>query len=169
MPEVEAAKMANVPEFLIVHCSDSGWGDASVIDAWHRDRGFDRLGYHRVILNGFRTYADMKSGVRKDVGLVELGRLDMEVGAHCVGYNSRSLGICLVGSGVYPVQQIDALRQLVNELRSQYDIPVHNVIGHHESQSGAQEGKTCPSLDRSMIALRMPELRQSLEVSSSTT
>ena len=27
--------------YLIIHCSDSTWGDVAVINDWHRQRGFD--------------------------------------------------------------------------------------------------------------------------------
>jgi len=36
---------------VIIHCSDSSFGNAVLIDKWHRQRGFDNIGYHFVILN----------------------------------------------------------------------------------------------------------------------
>lgn len=72
-------------KYLAVHCSattpsqDVGAVD---IDKWHRLRGFLRIGYHYVI--------------RRD-GTIEKGRPDNQSGAHTTGYNSVSLGICLVG------------------------------------------------------------------------
>ena len=38
--------------WIIVHHSDSDYGSAAIIDKWHRERGFDELGYHFVIGNG---------------------------------------------------------------------------------------------------------------------
>jgi hypothetical protein len=52
------------------------------IDQWHRQRGFDRIGYHKVI--------------RRD-GTVEDGRPLEVPGAHTLGENADSIGICLVG------------------------------------------------------------------------
>ena len=51
--------LAENVKFIIVHCSDSSWGDVPVINDWHRQRGFDApggvpCGYHFVIRNGFR-------------------------------------------------------------------------------------------------------------------
>ena len=37
---------------VIIHCSDSDFGTASVIDGWHKERGWDGIGYHYVITNG---------------------------------------------------------------------------------------------------------------------
>ena len=37
---------------IILHCSDSEWGSASVIDQWHKERGWTEIGYHYVITNG---------------------------------------------------------------------------------------------------------------------
>lgn len=37
---------------IIINCSDSDWGDAEVIDEWHRERGWDGIGYHYIICNG---------------------------------------------------------------------------------------------------------------------
>ena len=31
-----------IPTHVIVHCSDSPFGDVPTIDAWHKDRGFRR-------------------------------------------------------------------------------------------------------------------------------
>ena len=45
---------------IVVHCSDSAWADVEVIRGWHilsKDdggKGFNDIGYHAVILNGFR-------------------------------------------------------------------------------------------------------------------
>ena len=70
---------------IIVHCSatcegkDFGAGD---INVWHIARGFDCIGYHYV--------------VRLD-GTVERGRDEQRIGAHCVGHNAMSIGVCYIG------------------------------------------------------------------------
>ena len=110
---------------VIVHCSDSSWGSASVITKWHLDRGFANIGYHYVILNGrlspykHHSYFD---------GHLETGRpldddkdfeLD-EKGAHTFGYNN-AVGICLIGlSGTFTDAQRRCLSHTVRRLRSQF-------------------------------------------------
>jgi hypothetical protein len=37
---------------IVIHQSDSAFGNAAVIDKWHRERGWSGIGYHWVILNG---------------------------------------------------------------------------------------------------------------------
>ena len=70
---------------IIIHCSATIEGkDYTVedIDRWHRQRGFARVGYHYVI--------------RLD-GTIQQGRpLDI-AGAHCIGHNAHSIGICYIG------------------------------------------------------------------------
>jgi hypothetical protein len=111
---------------IIVHCSDSSWGNASVITKWHvAERGWETIGYHYVILNGllspykFHSYFD---------GHIETGRpldddADMELdekGAHAFGYNN-AVGICLIGlSGTFTDAQIRSLNHLINRLRDQF-------------------------------------------------
>ena len=70
---------------IIIHCSATPEGrDHSVADvtAWHRARGFRTIGYHYLV------HID---------GRVERGRPESEIGAHCLGHNARSIGVCYVG------------------------------------------------------------------------
>ena len=116
---------------VIIHCSQSDWGNAALIAKWHtKERGWVSIGYHYVILNG-RLSKQLEH--RKYDGHVETGRpLDddnefesLEMGAHTRGYNN-SVGICLVGqSNSYTDKQLGALYELVSDLRRQYgDIEV---------------------------------------------
>lgn len=132
----------NKPTHIIIHCSDSPFGNAAVIDGWHRERGFNRIGYHFVIGNGKGLAA----------GQIETGRMVNEVGAHCVGYNSRSIGICLIGAPFDP-DQILATVLFVRGLMDQYDIPAENVLGHGETPSGKAHNppKTCPILNMDLF------------------
>ena len=70
---------------IIVHCSATKAGQdftAADIDRWHRERGFNGIGYHYVI--------------RLD-GRLEKGREIDLAGAHSKGWNERSVGICYIG------------------------------------------------------------------------
>ena len=138
----------NKPTHVIIHCSDSTWGNAHIIDQWHRERGFSMIGYHWVILNPYETYRELKDdrGNPANDGRVEQGRPEEAIGSHCLGYNSHSIGICLVGSnGHFTPAQMTAARKLVMSICRRYGIPIENVLGHCETpQCG---GKTCPTLD----------------------
>ena len=122
---------------IIVHCSATPDGRAvtvAQIDAWHRKRGFRCIGYHFVI------YLD---------GSIHKGRPVAEIGAHCLGHNADSIGICYVGGlatdnstpmDTRTPQQKAALRNLITELRHQFPMAV--VHGHREFAN-----KACPCFD----------------------
>lgn len=119
---------------IIIHCSATPEGKdfrAKDIDLWHKQRGFTGIGYHYVI--------DLD-------GTVEKGRDEALVGAHCVGQNQCSIGICYIGGldkyGKTPkdtrteVQKV-SLKTLVNNLKNKY--PGISVHGHNEFAN-----KACP-------------------------
>lgn len=138
---------------IIVHCSDSTWGNASIIKDWHHDRGWSDIGYHFVIQNGHPWNSSEFISLLN--GAVEPGRrldLDLwaeenEVGAHTLGYNSTSIGICLVGKDRFSVQQFVALKLLLEFLMNKFQVNRKNVIGHRDTESGKEQGKTCPNFD----------------------
>ena len=120
---------ASEVDYIVVHCSDSpqGRGDtATTIHQWHLANGWDGIGYHRVILED---------------GKVENGRPLYWVGSHARGYNSKSIGVCLIGDGIYTLKQFDSLRKLIFKLLERS--PQAKVIGHCDIDSG----KTCPKFD----------------------
>ncbi len=144
---------------IIVHHSASGWGNAHFIDQWHKSRGWLGIGYHFVILNGFTTSEDLKSGRRFDelIGQVEIGRtLDgdqwvegEEIGAHALGFNADSIGICLIHrqEPYHPAMQASLL-DLLTGLMRRFDIEAKDVLGHCEVND---KKPLCPGLDMAMI------------------
>ncbi len=139
---------------IVLHCSDSEFGDAKVIEQWHRERGFKKIGYHYVILNGYRSKSALDSQIMDaSEGAAEMGRPEEEIGAHVEGYNANSIGVCLIGRGNYTQQQLETARALiVCKLMKSY--PEAKLVGHYE----LNPGKTCPMLD-------MNELRKSWAIS----
>lgn len=126
-----------IPTEIILHCSATAEGKdfkAKDIDQWHKQRGFNKIGYHYVVdLNG----------------AIEKGRADNEVGAHCLNHNSKALGICYIGGlgsdGKTPKDtrteaQKTALYELVDKLMKQYNISLDNIFGHYQFAN-----KACPS------------------------
>jgi N-acetylmuramoyl-L-alanine amidase len=125
-------------KFIVVHCSASppkAKVDASVIDRWHRERGFLMIGYHYVI--------------NRD-GHTEYGRKADQPGAHAEGFNNKSIGVCLVG-GVdaklqpennFTNEQFVVLRGLIAGFKVTY--PNAQVLGHRDLP-GVK--KACPSFD----------------------
>ena len=136
----------NKIDSIVIHCSATKEGvDYRVkdIDKWHRERGFQMIGYHYVI--------DLD-------GTVELGRPLSMNGAHCntaglsgESYNKHSIGICYVGgldrNGKAKDTRTDAqkaaLRTLVARLREKY--PIKEVIGHRDASPDKNgDGKITP-------------------------
>lgn len=135
---------------VIIHCSATKAGmDFGVadIDRWHRARGMNGIGYHYV--------------VRLD-GTVEKGREVEVAGAHCLGWNERSIGICYIGglnaNGIPDDTRTDeqkkSMKRLVEELKLRYRIVT--VMGHRDTSpdlngNGIIEPgefiKSCPCFD----------------------
>lgn len=126
---------------VIIHCSDSSFGNALLIDKWHRERGWKGIGYHFVILNGC-IFKD--NYMAENDGLVEVGRAISEIGAHCKGQNEDSIGICLIGERTFtPKQLYYSLPRLLKELNARFGIISGEIYGHYQFDPG----KTCPNID----------------------
>lgn len=137
--------MRNI-DSIVIHCSDSDWGDVTDIDKWHKERGWDGCGYHYVITNGVtKAHADYKAEAD---GLIQNGRDVEKPGAHARGHNKRSVGICLIGKHTFTGKQMyDSLLTLVRMLMMSYSVPVEKVYGH----TMLDGGKTCPNFDVTLL------------------
>lgn len=143
---------------VIVHCSDSSFGNAALITKWHiltppKGRGFSAIGYHYVILNGLLSPYKMNSYFD---GHIETGRpldddADMELderGAHAFGYNS-GIGICLIGlSGTFTGAQLRTLSHLINRLRLQFGGIEIRVLQHSDVEP---KKPNCAGLTREQL------------------
>jgi N-acetylmuramoyl-L-alanine amidase len=143
---------------IVVHCSDSEWGNAEVISRWHKQRGWRMIGYHFVILNGHEKYkSDYDES--KD-GSIETGRLldndlflkGQEIGAHAYGFNNSSIGICLIGKKDFTEAQMKNLKDIIVSMIDTYELSVEDVVGHYE----VNKHKACPNID-------MKEFRKELK------
>lgn len=117
---------------IIVHCSDSDLpqhDNIDVIDSWHRQRGFKKIGYHYFISSQGRVFP---------------GRTEQDVGAHCQGFNMESIGVCLSGKKLFNQLQFDALEKLCEKLCHRYDLNKTDIVPHSEL---SREGKTCPNFN----------------------
>ena len=124
--------MRNINQ-IIIHCADTyKHMDVGVkeIREWHKERGFNDVGYHYVI--------------RRD-GTIEQGRALKTIGAHASGFNTNSIGICYVGGkgddnkpeDNRTPEQKQAMQDLVAVLKKKF--PNAEVLGHNDVSS-----KSCP-------------------------
>ncbi|MBM3326057.1 MAG: N-acetylmuramoyl-L-alanine amidase [Calditrichaeota bacterium] len=140
---------------IILHCSDSEFGDAKLIDDWHRARGWSGIGYHFVILNPYPDDAALRLGRPQfdQDGVVQEGRALSKPGAHCEGRNVNSVGICLIGKRLFTAAQFKSLVELTTGLIKQF--AGTKALGHYEAQKPGSVIKTCPNLDMEWMRNRM--------------
>jgi N-acetylmuramoyl-L-alanine amidase len=120
---------------VILHCSatpDFAEKDQNIdkfglsdIDLWHRNKGWNGCGYHRVI---------------RRTGKIEIGRQYSEIGAHCFGQNNNSIGICYIGTSKPTKKQLVAICSLYKSIYQNFGIAWDNWYCHNQFDSG----KTCP-------------------------
>ena len=139
---------------VVIHCSDSEFGNAGMIDDWHRERGWTGIGYHMTILNG---HIDKDDYVAMMDGNAEAGREWNKNGAHAKGYNDY-FGICLIGVRYFTKLQFETLLKICTHLIKEHGIKVKNIIGHYECEGTS---KTCPNFDVSEVRnLLLAELEE---------
>lgn len=134
---------------IIIHCSATRADNDIGVDQLRlmhttpkpHGRGWKDVGYHYVIRRN---------------GVIELGRdlnnnglVDDDIGAHAFGWNTTSIGICLIGGADirgrgeanFTPAQMTALAAFLVAKRQQY--PKAKILGHRDT--GAQ--KDCPSFN----------------------
>ena len=129
---------------IVIHHSAMPSGNAERIDAAHRARGYDGLGYHFVLCNG-----DGGSDGEIQVGY----RWDRQLeGAHAYvpkhRYNQTTIGICLIGnfSQSRPTKgQMKRLIKLVKVLRRRCRIDQKNIHLHNELKNTQCPGRYFPA------------------------
>ncbi len=126
---------------IIWHCAATpegrsiGKNPAETIDRWHKERGWDGIGYHAVV--------DLD-------GSIHMGRDWNKIGAHVKGHNTGSLGFCYVGGVAKDGKTVkdtrtDAQRAAMLELTKAVTTKYPNIgriAGHREY---APRG--CPSFE----------------------
>ena len=126
-------------KYIMIHCTDTCEGrevTAEEVDQWHRQRGFNLIGYHYLI--------------RLD-GTVENGRPLFMPGAACPqgGANKHGIHVCYVGGRNIHGETTDtrteaqrkAMLELLAELKRKY--PRAKIVGHRDFN----RGKACPCFD----------------------
>lgn len=118
---------------IIIHCTATFPTQQVTVDditRWHKKRGFKTIGYHYFI--------DLS-------GTIHFGRPLSQVGAHCSGQNTGSIGIAYAGglasdgkpADTRTPEQTQSLIHLLRDLREQF--PTATIHGHNEFAS-----KACP-------------------------
>ena len=126
-----------ITDTIVIHCTQTPPNmdvDVEKVTQWHKERGFDTIGYHYLI---------------KRDGTLQVGRDEDVVGAHAVAVNGTSIGVALAGGGTpdmgwennFTPIQFQTLKSILMKLKDKYDI--QKIIGHYQVDAG----KECPSFD----------------------
>jgi N-acetyl-anhydromuramyl-L-alanine amidase AmpD len=117
---------------IIIHCSDSDEPEHDNIETireWHIGRKkWSDVGYHYFI--------DKK-------GRIFTGRPHEKVGAHCIGQNAKSIGICVSGRKDFWEPQFRSLAFIVKDLMRTYNISRNEIYPHNFFNIA----KTCPNFN----------------------
>ncbi|RJE81262.1 N-acetylmuramoyl-L-alanine amidase [Paracoccus sp. JM45] len=129
---------------IIVHCSATqpDWMASrpmaeklAEIRRWHKANGWSDIGYHWII--------------DRD-GTVLAGRAETVIGAHTIGKNTGTIGICLIGG--YGSAETDAFGK---NFTTQQDITLRHMIDAISSRTGIERisghnqyaAKACPGFN----------------------
>lgn len=126
-------------EYLVVHCSATRANVLFTVDqlrTCHLARGFKGIGYHLYITRD---------------GVLHETRPLSEIGAHALGFNLHSIGICYEGgldetgkpADTRTPWQRETLRRVLGELKGLF--PACRIKGHY--QLSADVHKACPCFD----------------------
>lgn len=124
---------------IVVHHTASSHGDVTAIDQWHRERGWNGIGYHYVVTNGVSH-----SGVPCEDGEIEFGRSEDVQGAHAKGRNACSVGVSLVGNDHFSQRQVASLTRLLAHLCRRHHVAAENVGWAIEPHHADCPGTGCP-------------------------
>ena len=124
-------------ELIVVHCSATRCNQSYSVMQLIRDHAdrFGYTGYHYYITRDGQTYQT---------------RHEQLVGAHAVGHNSHSLGVCYEGgldkdghhADTRTTRQKRALLDLLKRLKREY--PQAQILGHRDLPN---VHKDCPCFD----------------------
>ena len=126
-----------ITDTIVIHCTQTPPNmdvDVAKVTEWHKDRGFDTIGYHYLI---------------KRDGTLQVGRDEDVTGAHARAVNGTSIGVALVGGGTidmgwennFTPRQFETLKSILLRLKDKYNI--EKIIGHYQ----VEDSKQCPSFD----------------------
>lgn len=115
---------------VILHHAEASSATVWDINDWHLNNGWTGIGYHYYI--------------RKD-GSVYRGRPEWALGAHAVGHNDRSIGICCEGAYMtetMPAAQLASLKALLRDIMGRYG--KLQLLRHKDVNSTDCPGKNFP-------------------------
>ena len=152
--------MRKISHVVLHTAAARGDQSAAIIDQWHKNQGWSKIGYHWVVRKG---------------GWIERGRPESEVGAGVAGFNAHSIHVCVTGHGdlePWTPRQIESAVRLVAEIVVRHGLKEavkanpNRVLGHREvwyhKLVPKPIRKTCPGKLVDMKAFRLAVVRELL-------
>ncbi len=146
----ENLNMNNKPNKIIIHHAALGKVSPEEINEFHKSKGWKGIGYNFYISKDGSIYA---------------GRPESSEGAHTIGENSRSIGICLEGNFQKEEVTEAELNSLINlslYISLKYDI--YKILGHKEVYNTLCPGKKFPLEEVKKIIIKDIKEYKSLEI-----
>ena len=147
--------MAKKFDKIFIHCSDSEFGTALMIQCWHVLKKWKTIGYHLCVTNGYPTNDWFKN--KKKIPFleasVEVGReIDsdkwfepFEKGAGVYGFNEGSFHICMIGKKNFSNKVKNKTLEVVKFHVQQFEFDSFDfVYGHGEKDP---KKSYCPGID----------------------
>ena len=124
---------------VVVHHAGATTTTAAMRRHHIEDRGWSDIGYHYVV---------------EECGKVRLGRPVHRQGAHVVGHNRDTIGVCVAVDARHPVtfRTMGTLVRLIADLVHQYRLTASDVFGH-----GELAATQCPGLDIKQLRTKVRE------------
>lgn len=116
-----------ITHIVVHHSASKPETTVEEITAWHIQRGFSCIGYHKVIT---------------DDGIIHTGRQENVVPASVAGHNKGTLAVCLTGNfetDTPTLYQEISLELLIREWKTKY--PAAEVVGHRDLAATLCPGK----------------------------
>lgn len=145
----------NKPNYIVIHHSKG---------PDHVTRDFEAIRKYHIEVNGWLDigYHFLLDEVNGSVEIIS-GRAPENVGAHALGFNDHSIGICMVGDFDIkppPMKKVIKLVNLIRAVQATFEIKTAHVIGHRETYVLREQPieKTCPGR-----AFDMDDLREAIK------
>ncbi|MBL7997936.1 MAG: N-acetylmuramoyl-L-alanine amidase [Candidatus Kapabacteria bacterium] len=137
--------MRKIHSIVIHHSASAKTSTPNEIRGWHKQRGFDDIGYHAII---YKTAGGW---------ILAPGRNESIVGAHCKGFNTGTLGVVICGNYETETMEEPARALLFDVLLrwcKTYKIPSSEIFGHRDKGTTAT---ACPGKN---LYNELPAFRQ---------
>jgi len=145
--------------YIVIRHSGSAKSSPQGMDSWHKQRGWDGLGYHFVVGNAV-GYPDGKVFVGDRWNQQKHGAHTKSKDYPDNRWNEHGIGICLVGNFEQErptAKQIEATAKLVAFLTKTCKIPMSSVYTH----GGVDRWTKCPGHNFPLEAVKSRALAMS--------